>query len=112
VKYGDDKVLVNKVFPNQAGLGQTSFYEFEKLVRKVKGESLKVVHSSLEDLPAAPTRAIASVPEREQVGNFRDIASKPQRAENDDGTPYSQIGWLMGVLAGLGIISTWRRRHR
>lgn len=108
MNYGGEKYLINKLFPTHAGLGQTKYVDFEKLIRKVKGESLKVVRSGIQE-NSAPSRSIASVPE--EVGNFRKLAAVPEKAENVDETSKGQIWWLVGLLAALGVGFTWTRRH-
>lgn len=110
VKYGDDKLIVNKIFPHTPGLGQTQFSEFEKLVRAVKGENLKMVYSDIEENPTQISRGIASVPEKE-VGNFRKVASTPEIVENEGESTAGKVWWLVGTLAFLGMVSVLRRRH-
>lgn len=110
VKYGEEKFLINKLFPSHAGLGQTRYLDFEKMIRKVKGESLKVVHSGMDIEDESPSRSIASVDEPE-VGNFRKVAATSEKTENSDETSVGQVWWLVGVLAALGVVSVWRRRY-
>ncbi len=113
VKYGDEKYLINKVFPTHAGLGQTKYGDFEKLVRKIKGENLKIVHSREQFEDSEISRSIASVTESEEVGNFRKVASETEKADNvEESSPMGQIWWLVGFLAFLGAVSTWRGRHQ
>lgn len=109
VKFGDTQYLINKLFPTQAGLGQTKFFDFEKLVRKVKGQNLKVVYSDTEVTETTPSRSIASV--ETEVGNFRKVAANSEKVENEEESSMGQIWWLVGLLGALGVISTWRRRH-
>jgi hypothetical protein len=110
VNYGNDKFLINKLFPTHKGLGQTKYSDFEKMIRKVKGENLKVVYSTIREEDDQPSRSIAST--TEEVGNFRKVAATSEKAENDEETSMGQVWWLVGLLAFLGTVSAWRRRHQ
>lgn len=113
VKYGEEKYLINKVFPTQAGLGQTKYTDFEKLFRKVKGENLKVVRSGERFEEQQASRSIASSTDiEEEVGNFRKVAATSEKADNIEETSLGQIWWLVGFLAFLGAVSVWRRRQQ
>lgn len=100
VNYGKDKLIVNSVFPEDRNVGQMKYDEFEKLVRRIRGSSLKVVLN-----PSYPSetdsnenlRAPASVSE----GKNRAIASETEEEENEEGHGTNTV-WLLFTLAVLG----------
>lgn len=101
INYGNEKMVVNSLFPNDLRASQIKLSHFEKTVRTVKGSSLKVV--SVNDYPteidsSAPERAPASVMEE---GKNRAIASKIDQEENRD-RPVINNFWLIFFLALLG----------
>lgn len=108
VNYGNEKLIVNSVFPEDRNVGQMKLEEFEKAVKSIKGTGLKVVIS-----PSYPSekdgqkadRMPASVSE----GKNRAIASKTEQEENNQGQGLNPM-WLLILLAVMGGIFRFMRQ--
>lgn len=112
VKYGDDSVLVNTVFPEDKKIGQIKFNEFEKILENVKGTGLRFVYSPIEiphDPEKTAVRSPASV-DGVQVGKNRTIASTGKELENQESKSVLEMGWLALALALLGGYYQLKRR--
>lgn len=100
VNYGNEKLIVNSVFPEDRNVGQMKLEEFEKAVKTIKGSSLKVVLS-----PSYPTETDTQVGNRMPAsvteGKNRAIASKTEQEENNQGQGFNPV-WLLFVLAAMG----------
>lgn len=111
VNYGNDKMIINTLFPHDRKAGQLKLDEFERLVKVIKGSSLKVVMAPVypteSDSPVAD-RAPASVVEE---GKNRAIASKTEQEENIPGGPGFSTLWLVFVLAVMGGIFRFMKQR-
>ncbi|MCM2349558.1 MAG: hypothetical protein NDI69_06020 [Bacteriovoracaceae bacterium] len=102
INYGNEKMIVNSIFPNDLKASQIKLREFEKSVRTIKGEGLKVVFApeySTEKDGTQMERSPASVEE----GKNRAIASKIDQVENNEDRPVNNFGliFLLAFLGGL-----------
>lgn len=110
VNYGKETMVVNNLFPEDPIAGQIQLEVFEKKVREIKGESLKVVKGDLqtqEQIPEQHFRRPASVDEE---GKNRAIASKSIQEENEEGIKLSSL-WLLMTLALMGGLFRFLRRN-
>lgn len=102
INYGNEKLIVNTIFPKNRVAGQMKMEDFEKQVRLIKGSRMKVVYA-----PGYPSekikngeRAPASTLEE---GKNRAIASKTDQGENGMATEEGlNPFWLVLLLAILG----------
>eukprot|EP00918_Siedleckia_nematoides_P079801 GHVU01174837.1.p1 GENE.GHVU01174837.1~~GHVU01174837.1.p1 ORF type:complete len:180 (+),score=22.25 GHVU01174837.1:2-541(+) len=99
INYGKQVMLVNTLFPHNQDVGQVNFQHFEKLVKDIKGETLKVVRT-LEVPTPAETNSVQRMPASE--GQNRAIASKTETLENEDSQPNVNIFWLIATLGIIG----------
>jgi hypothetical protein len=102
INYGNEKIIVNSIFPNDRRLSQIKLEDFEKSVKLIKGSNLKVVLSPIyptETDTQTVQRMPASVPEE---GKNRAIASKTDTDENKESTPVINNLWLIFLLALMG----------
>ena len=107
INYGNEKMIVNSLFPEDIRVSQVKLEDFESRVRTIKGSRLKVVlvpeyHTESDENPG---RLPASAPE----GKNRAIASKIDQEENSVGTAISNF-WLIFLLAILGGIFRFARQ--
>lgn len=98
VNYGNEKMLINTIFPENTQVGQIRISDFEKKVRTIKGSGLKVVRSEVYPTEKDSSRAPASVTEEKN----RTIASQTEEVENKEAEPQSNVLWLVAFLAFLG----------
>lgn len=101
INYGNEKMVVNSLFPEDRRMSQLKLEDFEKTVKLVKKEGLRVVLSPeypSESDAVAPKRIPASTTE----GQNRAIASKIEKGENEEKGPIINNLWLILLLAGLG----------
>jgi hypothetical protein len=100
VNYGNEKLIVNSVFPDDRNVGQMKLEEFEKNVKLIKGSSMKVVMS-----PSYPSEkdgeASNRMPASIEEGKNRAIASKTEQEENNQGQGMNPL-WLLMILAAMG----------
>ena len=103
INYGKEVMMVNAVFPEDPKVGQINFQHFEKVVKEIKGSSLKVVQTLQipEDLVQGPTqRSPASVIE----GQNRTVASDSEQSDNQEEQPSLPVFWLvlaLGITGGI-----------
>lgn len=97
INYGNETMLINSLFPNDAKLGQVKLLEFELKVKEIKGSNLKTVVLSHIDGSRYP----ASVSD----GKKRAIASGTEPLENKDARPTISVYWLVVLLGVAGAIS-------
>lgn len=102
INYGKEVMLVNAVFPEDPKVGQINFQQFEKIVKDIKGTSLKVVQAP--QIPASPQetetlRAPASI---EEEGQNRTVASESDQSDNQEEQPSLPIFWLVMALGFTG----------
>lgn len=101
INYGNEKILVNSIFPNDRKVGQIQMDQFEKSVKRIKGTGFKVVRA-----PEYPTvsPAVLRLPASsiEEEGKNRAIASNDEAEENITGRPVFNTAWLVIILAVLG----------
>lgn len=103
INYGNEVVMVNAVFPEDPKVGQINLEKFEKIVKEIKGSSLKVVQSF--EYPTTPEeaqnlRAPASVVE----GQNRTVASESDKSDNQEEQPSLPVFWLvlaLGITGGI-----------
>lgn len=109
INYGNQTVLINYIFPQHPQIGQVSLQHFEAAVKKIKGTSLKVVHTI--EYPTTPDQEITQrMPASEIEGQNRAIASKTDQLDNQADQPSLSIFWLvlaLGITGGL-----FRMSHR
>lgn len=100
VNYGNETMLVNTLFPEDARVGQVKLNAFEFKIKQIKGSGLKIVR---QELPSAVTgeRVPASLLE----GKKRSIASKIDQEDNREDQSGLSVYWLMAVLALAGGMS-------
>lgn len=100
VNYGNEKILVNSVFPEDPKVGQVNIDEFEKIVKTIKGSSLKVVMSQYP-IEKDQQEAVRS-PASENEGQIRSIASTHEHVENTREEVGIHPLWLIMFLAVMG----------
>jgi hypothetical protein len=101
INYGNQKMIVNTLFPNDRNVGQVSMEDFEKTVKLIKKSSFKVVMA-----PSYPSESGSETPLRMpatvEEGKNRTIASISEGEENrKDQTEFTSV-WLVLFLAMLG----------
>lgn len=113
INYGKETVMINYIFPLHPQIGQISFSHFEKLVKQIKGSSLKVVKTM--QYPTAPDQSqITRLPAMDSEGQNRTIASKSEQLDNQEDQPNLNAFWLilaLGIIGGLFRMSS-RRVHK
>lgn len=101
VNYGNEKMIVNTLFPHDRRVGQIKFDDFEKQVKRIKGSSLKVVMA-----PVYPTETdettVTRLPASIEEGKNRAIASNSETEENNESNSGFNSIWLLFVLASMG----------
>ena len=110
INYGKEIMLVNYIFPNDAQIGQVKLMDFEKMIKSIKGSSLKVVQSAqyLENPDAFNSRRPSSTSE----GKNRTIASKVEESENTNEPRSINALWLLGLLAFFGGLFRMTRQKK
>ncbi len=108
INYGKDIILVNSLFPEDPKVGQVRLEDFEKTVRAIKGENLKVVKNT-QYIPSIDNqRTPASVIQ----GKNRTIASKNVHEDNRGESSSLNIFWLVGFLAFIGGVFRMIRQNQ
>lgn len=108
VNYGNEKLIVNSVFPEDRNVGQMKLEEFERAVKSIKGTSLKVVISP--SYPSETDKHEADrMPASVEEGKNRAIASKTEQEENNQGQGFNLM-WLLLVLAVMGGVFRFMRQ--
>ena len=100
VNYGNNRMIVNTLFPEDRRVGQMKFEDFEKTVKAIRGSNLKIVSSQLypsEIGNGSTNRVPASVSE----GKNRAIASQSEEVENNMSHGLNTL-WLVLILAMMG----------
>jgi hypothetical protein len=102
INYGNEKMIVNTVFPNDRRVGQVTVEEFEKKIRRIKNLNLRVVLT-----PVYPTELEEESPTRKPAnenieGKNRSIASNSEQEENGMNKTSLSSVWLVFLLAALG----------
>lgn len=109
VRYGDDAMMVNSLFPEDRKMGQIKLDEFEKTVRSIKGGSLKVV-----TVPQYPIERDSEMrtPASLQEGKNRTVAGGSEEGENKTAETGFHPMWLLAFLAVMGsCFRLARQRH-
>lgn len=109
INYGNETVMINYIFPLHPQVGQVSLEHFEKLVKKIKGSSLKVVQS-MHYPTASDQNQIQRMPASEIEGQNRTVASKTEQLDNQEDQPNLNVFWLILALGFFGGI--FRMNHR
>lgn len=103
INYGKEVMMVNAVFPEDPKVGQINFQQFEKIVKDIKGSSLKIVQTMQIPDPASEAhsqRAPASIEE----GQNRAVASVSDQSDNNEEQPSLPVFWLimaLGITGGI-----------
>ncbi len=99
VNYGNERLIVNTIFPEDRIVGQMKIEDFEREVKLLKGSSFKDVVSSYptEEGKLSPQRSPSSL----KQGKNRAIASHSEQEENNQGQGLN-IKWLLFSLAFMG----------
>lgn len=99
VRYGKDAIMVNSLFPDDPKMGQVKLEEFEKTVRMVKGNSLKVV--SLQQYPTERESEVRK-PASQSEGKNRTVAGGSEAGENNTAETGFHPMWLLAFLGFMG----------
>ncbi len=99
VRYGKDAMMVNTLFPEDPKMGQLKLDEFEKLVRQIKGGSLKVV--TVQQYPTEREQELRK-PASQSEGKNRTVAGGPEAGENNTAETGFHPMWLLTFLALIG----------
>jgi hypothetical protein len=99
VNYGKEKMIINTLFPNDRNVGQKKLEEFERLVKSIKGSSLRTVAAPLNPTDSQGQRLPAS--DLTSIGKNRSIASNSDQGQNGDGQSVNSL-WLVLTLASMG----------
>lgn len=108
VNYGQNRMIVNTLFPEDRRVGQMKFEDFEKTIKQIRGGSLKVVNSQIypsEMDKSTQARSPASISE----GKNRAIASQSDQVENGMSHGVNTL-WLVSILAIMGGIFRFLRQ--
>lgn len=103
INYGKETVMINYIFPLHPQVGQVSLEHFEKLVKKIKGSSLKVVRT-MQYPTASDQNQIQRLPASEIERQNRTVASKSEQLDNQEDQPNFNVFWLilgLGLFGGL-----------
>jgi hypothetical protein len=99
VRYGQDSMMVNSIFPHNPEMGQVKLEEFEKIVRQVKGSSLKVV--TVQQYPIEREQEMRK-PASQSEGKNRTVAGGSEEGENNPAESGIHPMWLLAFLGMLG----------
>lgn len=99
VRFGQDPMMVNSIFPEDRKMGQIKLEEFEKTVRAIKGGSLKVV--MVPQYPIERDREMRT-PASERQGKNRTVAGGSEEGENKAAENGFHPMWLLAFLAFMG----------
>jgi hypothetical protein len=99
VNYGNERLIVNTIFPEDRNVGQMKIEDFEREVKLIKGSSFKAVVSSypIESDRFSPQRSPSSL----KQGKNRAIASHSEQDENNQSHSVNTM-WLLFSLALMG----------
>ena len=100
VNYGNQKLIINTLFPEDLRVGQMVYSEFEEKVKIIKSSGFKIV--SRPYVPVGPEEINQGrSPASTLKGKNRAIASSPDKVENNSMSGYSTF-WLLIILAAMG----------
>ncbi len=99
VRYGENPMMVNTIFPHDPQMGQLKLEDFEKTVRIIKGRSLKVV--TVQQYPIESDKE-ARMPASEREAKNRTVAGGSDQGENRAAETGFQPMWLLVFLGFLG----------
>ncbi len=99
VNYGKERMIINTLFPHDRNVGQKKLEDFERLVKSIKGSSLRTVAAPMNPMEMQGQRLPASGPT--VVGKNRSVASNTDQEENEDGQSVNPL-WLVLTLAAMG----------
>lgn len=100
IRYGDDPMMVNSLFPNDPNMGQIKLEEFEKTVKRIKGGSMKVVMA--QQYPTEGEQDLRRPASQRPEGKNRTIAGNSEEGENKAADNGFLPMWLLAFLALLG----------
>lgn len=111
INYGNEKLIVNTIFPNDRRVSQMKMEDFERTVRIIKGSRMKVVHN-----PSAPGLDDQNTQDRlpaalDEEGKNRAIASKTDQVENGEAAKGIKPFWLLLFLAAVGTLFRLNRQR-
>jgi hypothetical protein len=106
INYGGQRMLINSIFPNNPQVGQISLEEFERSVRQIKGQSMKVVQSM-----SYPMRSqeLDGVRKPASIGSVLKNQEGHSLPVHEEGSGFSNL-WLVSILAILGAAFRLTRR--
>ncbi len=113
INYGKEIVLVNYIFPEHPQFGQVNLGHFELEVKRIKGSSLKVVHSTEYPTQLGQSE-IQRIPASASEGQNRTVASKSEELDNQEGQSTLNVFWLimaLGLIGGMFRMSN-RKAHK
>jgi hypothetical protein len=99
VRYGDNSMMVNTIFPHNPQMGQLKLEDFEKTVRLIKGSYLKVV--SAQQYPIETDKELRMPASLREAKN-RTVAGGSDQGENRAAETGFQPMWLLFFLGFLG----------
>lgn len=103
INYGNEKLIINSIFPSDRKISQIKLEDFEKSIKKIKGTGLKEVVVS-NDFMEASTRERNRVPASVKEGKNRSLASKPDQQEDREEPRSLNTSWLVLLLAFMGVV--------
>lgn len=104
INYGNEKLIVNTLFPEDRKVGQMKMSDFERSVRKIKGSRMKVVYNP-EEQRIGDQKAQDRMPAAlEEEGKNRAIASKTDQSDNGETQEGINPFWLLFFLATAGAL--------
>lgn len=105
INYGNDRMIVNTVFPDDRRLSHIRTEEFEKKIKAIKGSSFRVVVT-----PLYPTELDNRKPASVSAGKNRAVASKIEEGENSESANGMNPMWLVFFLATIGGLFRFSRQ--
>ena len=111
INYGNEKLIVNTIFPNDRKVSQMKMDDFEKSVRIIKGSRLKVVLNQMPKGFSDKTTQDRLPASEIQEGKNRAIASKTDQLDNGESSEGINPFWLLLFLAGLGALFRLNRQR-
>lgn len=99
VRYGKDPMMVNTIFPHHPQMGQIKLEKFERMVREIKGRSLKTV--TVQQWPIETQQDLRR-PASQPEGKNRTVAGGSEEGENKAAETRVHSMWLLAFLGFLG----------
>lgn len=99
IRYGNDPLMVNTLFPHDSQMGQIKLEDFEKSVRIIKGRSLKVV--SAQQYPIESGKEVRKPASLLQAKNRTVAGGSEERENRAEETGFHPM-WLLVFLGFMG----------